>query len=132
MEKKELIMSVLEKMGYSPEIDKDGDILFHYQMKTIYVMMEDGEESYLSMMLLQFYEIEEGEETAVLAVCNKMNRELKVAKIYVDQTFKNVTATWEFFVANEEALEMNIRKSLRFLSVVRTVFRENLLDLTSE
>lgn len=132
MEKKELIMSVLEKMGYSPEIDKDGDILFHYQMKTIYVMMEDGEESYVSMMLLQFYEIDEGEETAVLAVCNKMNRELKVAKIYVDQTFNNVTATWEFFVANEEALEMNIRKSLRFLSVVRTVFRENLLDLTSE
>ena len=132
MEKKELIMSVLERMGYLPEIDKDGDILFHYQMKTIYVMMEDGEESYVSMMLLQFYEIDEGEETAVLAVCNKMNRELKVAKIYVDQTFKNVTATWEFFVANEEALEMNIRKSLRFLSVVRTVFRENLLDLTSE
>lgn len=132
MKKKELIMSVLEKMGYSPEIDKDGDILFHYQMKTIYVLMGDWEESYASMMLPQFYEIEEGEETVVLAVCNKMNRELKVAKVFIDQTFKNVTATWEFFVANEEALEMNILNSLRFLGVVRTVFWKNLQDLSSE
>ena len=132
MKKKELILSTLEKMGYSPEVDNDGDIKLLYQMKTIYVMTGDEEEPYISMMLPQFHEIEDGQETVVLAVCNKLTRELKLAKVYVDQTFKNVTATCEFFYANNEALEQNLRNSLQMLGVVRTVFRKDLAELSED
>ena len=132
MTKKELMMSVLERMGYPPKIDDDGDIMVCYQLKTIYVLTGDEEETYISMMLPQFYEIEEGKETVVLAVCNKMTRELKLAKVYVDQTFKNVTATCEFFYANEESLELNIRRSLELLGVVRGIFRRDLVDLSED
>lgn len=132
MKKKELILSTLEKMGYSPEVDNDGDIRLLYQMKTIYVMTGDEEEPYISMMLPQFHEIEDGQETMVLAVCNKLTRELKLAKVYVDQTFKNVTATCEFFYANNEALEQNLRNSLQMLGVVRTVFRKDLAELSED
>ena len=132
MKKKELILATLEKMGYSPELDNDGDIRFLYQMKTIYVMTGDEEEPYISMMLPQFHEIEDGQETMVLAVCNKLTRELKLAKVYVDQTFKNVTATCEFFYANNEALEQNLRNSLQMLGVVRTVFRKDLAELSED
>ena len=132
MNKKELILKTLEKMGYSPEVDNDGDIMLHYQMKTIYVLTGDEEEPYISMMLPQFHEVEEGQETLVLAVCNKMTRELKFAKVYIDQTFKNVTATCEFYYANEESLEQNLRNSLQMLGVVRTVFRNNMADLAEE
>jgi hypothetical protein len=132
MTKKELMMSVLERMGYPPKIDDDGDIMVCYQLKTIYVLTGDEEETYISMMLPQFYEIEEGKETVVLAVCNKMTRELKLAKVYVDQTFKNVTATCEFFYANEESLELNIRRSLELLGVVRGIFRRDLDELSED
>ncbi len=132
MKKKELILSTLEKMGYSPEVDNDGDIKLLYQMKTIYVMTGDEEEPYISMMLPQFHEIEDGQETMVPAVCNKLTRELKLAKVYVDQTFKNVTATCEFFYANNEALEQNLRNSLQMLGVVRTVFRKDLAELSED
>ena len=132
MNKKELILKTLEKMGYSPEVDNDGDIMLHYQMKTIYVMTGDEEDPYISMMLPQFHEVEEGQETLVLAVCNKMTRELKLAKVYIDQTFKNVTATCEFYYANEESLEQNLRNSLQMLGVVRTVFRNDLAELSDE
>ena len=132
MNKKELILKTLEKMGYSPEVDNDGDIMLHYQMKTIYVLTGDEEEPYISMMLPQFHEVEEGQETLVLAVCNKMTRELKFAKVYIDQTFKNVTATCEFYYANEESLEQNLRNSLQMLGVVRTVFRSDLAELSDE
>ena len=132
MNKKELILKTLEKMGHSPEVDNDGDIILHYQMKTIYVMTGDEEEPYISMMLPQFHEVEEGQETLVLAVCNKMTRELKLAKVYIDQTFKNVTATCEFFYANEESLEQNLRNSLQMLGVVRTVFRSDMAELSDE
>lgn len=132
MNKKELILKTLEKMGHSPEVDNDGDIMLHYQMKTIYVLTGDEEEPYISMMLPQFHEVEEGQETLVLAVCNKMTRELKLAKVYIDQTFKNVTATCEFYYANEESLEQNLRNALQMLGVVRTVFRNDMAELAEE
>lgn len=132
MNKKELILKTLEKMGYSPEVDNDGDIMLYYQMKTIYVLTGDEDEPYVSMMLPQFHEIDEGRETLVLAVCNKMTRELKLVKVYIDQTFKSVTATCEFFYANEEALEQNLRNSLQMLGVVRTVFRSDMAELSDE
>ena len=130
MNKKELILQILEKMGYKPEIDNDGDIMFRYQMKSIFVMTGDEDEKYVSVMLPQFHEIVDGEETLVLAVCNKMTRELKLAKVYVDQTFKNVTATCECFYNNAEALEDCIAKSLELLGVIRTVFRKNKAELS--
>ena len=123
-------MSVLEKMGYSPEVDNDGDIMFRYQMKAIYVMIGDEEEPYISLMLPQFHEFEEGQETLVLVTCNKMTRELKMAKIFIDQTFKNVSATCEFFYINEEALEQNLRHALQIIGVVRSVFRKDMAELS--
>lgn len=131
MTKKELIMSTLEgKMGYCPEVDEDGDIRVAYQLKTIYVMTGDDDEQYVSVMLPQFHEIEDGKETLALAVCNKMTRELKFAKVYVDQTFKNVTATCEFFYNGKKSLEQNLEKSLELLGVVRTVFRNDMEELS--
>ena len=130
--KKEMLLRVLEKMGYKPEIDNDGDIQLRYQMKTIFVLIGDEDEQYISVMLPQFQEIADGEETLVLAVCNKMTRELKLAKIYVDQTFKNVSATCEFFYSNEEALEQCLALSLELLGVVRSVFRKNKTELSEE
>ena len=132
MTKKEQIMATLEKMGYCPELDNDGDILLRYQMKSIFVLTGDEDDSYVSVMLPQFHEIEEGKETLVLAVCNKMTRELKLAKVYVDQTFKNVSATCEFYYANEESLEQNLRQSLQLIGVVRTVLRKNMDELSED
>jgi len=131
MTKKELIMSTLEeKMGYCPEVDEEGDIRFAYQLKTIYVMTGDEDEQYVSVMLPQFHEIEDGKETLALAVCNKMTRELKFAKVYVDQTFKHVTATCEFFYSGKKSLTQNLEKSLELLGVVRTVFRNDMEELS--
>ena len=128
--KKEMILRVLEKMGYKPEIDNDGDIQLRYQMKTIFVLTGDEDEQYISVMLPQFHEIADGEETLVLAVCNKMTRELKLAKVYVDQTFKHVTATCEFFYSGKKSLTQNLEKSLELLGVVRTVFRNDMEELS--
>ena len=132
MTKKELIMSTLEKMGYNPEIDGDGDIKFHYQMKALYVLTGDDEESYLSILLPQFYEIENDNEMLALAVCNKMTREMKLLKVYIDQTFQNISASCEFFYASKKSLEQNIKHSLKIMGVVRTIFRKDMEELSEE
>ena len=131
MSKKELIMSTLEqKMGYCPEIDEDGDIKFAYQLKTIFVMTADDDEPYVSVMLPQFHDIEDGKETVALAVCNKMTRELKFAKVYIDQTFNHVTATCEFYYSSKKSLLQNLERALELLGVIRTVFRNDMDELS--
>jgi hypothetical protein len=61
-----------------------------------------------------------------------MTRELKLAKVYIDQTFKTVTATCEFFYTDEEALEKNLRYSLDMLGMIRTIYRNDLAELSED
>ena len=130
MNKKELILQTLENMGYKPEIDDEGDIMVCYQMKTIFVIAGDDEDKYVVVLLPQFHEIADGEETRVLATCNKLTREVKLVKVFVDQTFKNVSASCEFFYANEESLKNCLDKSLQLLGVVRSQSRKHKLELS--
>ena len=132
MNKKELILQTLEKMGYKPEIDDDGDVTLRYQLKRLFVLLGDENEQYTSVLLPQFYEMDEGEEPPVLAVCNKMNRELKMVKLYIDQTFKNVSAVCEFFFTDENSLQQSLSRSLDLLGVVRSVFRKNRKELSED
>ena len=123
MTKKELIVKVLEEMGFKPHEDDDGDVVFRYQMKNIFAVVGDESEQYLVLIMPQFYEIEDGEEPVALATCNKITRELKLVKVYVDQTFKNVSANSEFYYTDEESMKNNIENSLRILGIVRTLYR---------
>ncbi len=123
MTKQELVYSVIQSLGYNPSIDNDGDIVFRYQMKCMYVMIGDNEDRYLSVIFPQFYEIEDGEDALVLATCNKVTRDVKMVKVYIDQTFKNVSSSCEFFYTDEEAVAQNITQSLRILGMIRTAFR---------
>ncbi|MBP3573108.1 MAG: YbjN domain-containing protein [Prevotella sp.] len=123
MTKKEMIVKVLDEMGFKLHEDEDGDLMFRYQMKNIYTVIGDESEQYLVLVMPQFCELEDGEEHVALAVCNKMTRELKLAKVYVDQTFKNVSASCEFYYTDENSLKTNIENGLNVLGIVRTFYR---------
>lgn len=123
MTKKEMIVKVLDEMGFKLREDEDGDLMFRYQMKNIYTVIGDESEQYLVLVMPQFCELEDGEEHVALAVCNKMTRELKLAKVYVDHTFKNVSASCEFYYTDENSLKTNIENGLNVLGIVRTFYR---------
>ena len=130
MTKQELIINSLEKMGYSPTVDDDGDVMFRYQMKYLYVMNTRNDEPFVTLLLPQFNEVEDGKELLVLGVCNKLTRDLKLAKVYIDRSFKNVSASCDFYYVNEEALEDSLKQSLQLLGSIRTVFRKELSELS--
>lgn len=132
MTKKEMIMTTLEKMGYNPETDNEGDIMFHYQLKTVFVIVGDEDDPYVSMILPQFYEIEDDKEVIILAVCNKMTRDLKMAKVFIDHTYKKVSSSCEFYYTSKKSLEQNLRNSLNIFGVIRSLFKEELEELLEE
>lgn len=129
MDKRSMVISVLEDMGYQPRVDSDGDVLFRFQMKHLYVLATQQEEtSFLVVMLPQFYEMSEGEEIKVLTLCNKLTREVRLAKIYIDTNLTEVTASSEFFYSDEASLRLQLEHSLVILGRVRSVFRQALVE----
>ena len=123
MTRHEMVVSVIQSLGFKPQIDDDGDIFVRYQMKTFYVMgANSDDEDYLVVVFPQMYEVDEGEETKVLAACNKITREIKLAKVYIDQTLKNVSASCEFYYNGEESLKTCLDKAIEILGMVRLTF----------
>ena len=127
--KEELAAKTIEKLGYKPQTDKDGDLFVLYQMKHLYVTARDEEENYMSVIYPQFAEIAEGEDTLTLAACNKLTRDLRLVKVYVDQTFKRVSASCEFYYTDEDGLQECLERSLHILGVIRSVFRQTKKEL---
>jgi len=124
MTKKEMILEAIKSLGYKPLVDDDGDICVRYQMKNIFFLTGQEEEQYVSAILPQFSEVNEGEETLTLAVCNKVSREVKLAKVYIDQTLKNVTAGCEFFYTDMDSLKNSVEHSLNILGMVRSTYNK--------
>ena len=131
MTKKEMILEAIETLGYKPHVDDDDDICVRYQMKSIFFMTGQEEEQYVSVILPQFYEVNEGEETLSLAVCNKVTRDLKLVKVYIDQTLKSVTASCEFFYTDMESLKNNVKHVLNILGMVRSVYHKSKADFSN-
>ena len=129
MAKKEMIAEAVESLGYKPVVDDDGDICVRYQMKNIYFMTGQDEEPYISAILPQFADVNEGEETLTLAVCNKMTRDVKLAKVYIDQTLKSVSASCEFFYTDMESLKATVGHSLNILGMVRSTYARTRAEL---
>lgn len=117
-----MILEAIESFGYKPHVDDDGDICVRYQMKSIFFLTGLEEEQYVSVILPQFSEVQEGEETMTLAICNKVSREIKLAKVYIDQTLKSVTASCEFFYTDMDSLRNNVKHSLNILGMVRSTY----------
>lgn len=131
MNKRELILRVIEGLGYKPQVDDDGDVKIRYQMKTIFVLVGDEGDTYTLLTMPNFYDVEDGAEHIALAVCNKLTRDLRLAKVYVDQTFKYVSANCEFYYTDEASLKLNIESSLKILGVVRTLYKKTRDELLS-
>lgn len=117
-----MILEAVGSLSYKPTVDDDGDICVRYQMKNIFFMTGSEEEQYVTAILPQFQEVNEGEEALALAVCNKVNRDTKLAKVYIDQTFKSVSASCEFFYTDMESLKNNVEYTLVILGMVRSAY----------
>lgn len=132
MTKKEMVMDVIREMGYRAEVDNDGDVFFCYQMKHIFVVVGDEDDPYLIVLLPKILEVEDGDEAMVLTVCNKMTRELKLCKVYMDESFKFVHAVCEFYYTDRETLKQFMMNSIDILSIVRSAFRTAKDELFAE
>ena len=72
----------------------------------------------------------EGEETLTLAVCNKVSRDLKLAKVFIDQTLESGSASCECFYTDMESLKNNVEHVLGIFGMVRSTYYKAKAEFT--
>ena len=120
----EIAKQFIEQMGYQTRVDDDGDLYFTYQMKVIYLIADSEEVEYPLVTLLcpNIDDITEGEEAIILTACNKVNRELKMVKLFEDKNMEHVSALCETFCMDEANIKIFIQKSLYLFGIIRSYY----------
>ena len=72
----------------------------------------------------------EGAATLTLAVCNKVSRDLKLVKVFIDHTLESVSASCEFFYTDMESLKNNVEHVLGILGMVRSTYYKAKAEFT--
>lgn len=132
MQKRELVVSTLNEMGLKANISSSGDVYFIYEMKPFIIPMSEPENNYIIVLFYQFEELDKQNPLQTLTICNKMTRELRMVKVYVEETFDSVSASCEFYYKRKCDLRENLEKALDTFSVLRTAFMMNKNSLSKE
>ncbi len=131
MEKTEMVKGSLRRLGYEPEIDEDGDVIFMCQMKQFYVGIGSLEDQFLSVVHPVVNVLGEDDPPSLaMAVCNRMNRRLKLMKAYVEPKMERVEASVDFYYFDEDSLDTNMQCALELLGCARRIYNNTKLDLT--
>lgn len=125
-----MAIQVVKELGYKPIIDNDGDVFFRVQLKGFYILGTRNDNDLISVHFPQFWDIEEGEDVKYLAACNKLTRELKLVKTFIDDSLKSVSASCEFYCTDMESMRNNIEHSIKILCIIRSIFRRTLNELS--
>jgi hypothetical protein len=96
-----MYMSYLWGEGYSPWVDEDGDVAFEDDDLTFYIIVNEDDLGYFRLMFPGFYNIDTQQERQRAAdAISKVNREKKVAKVYMNTQETRVNVDAQVYVRN--------------------------------
>ncbi|HOI00363.1 MAG TPA: hypothetical protein PLE85_07430 [Bacteroidales bacterium] len=97
----QMYVNFLKDEGYKPEVDDDGDVKFKREGRTYFILVQETDMEFFTIILPNIWEIESEEERAkVIVACDASNAKTKVTKVY---SFKdNVWVTVELFIRQPE------------------------------
>jgi len=123
MNKKDMVMECLSRLGYLPMLDEDGDVCFIFQLKMLYVAIGDMDEQFLTVIYPYVSVIDDDESPAsAFIVCNRMTSELRMMKTFVASDLQRVDATVDFYYYDEDSLLQNMEHALTVLGCARRMF----------
>ena len=121
----EEIFNHLKEIGLMPKIDKDGDIVFQYQMLTFVIIASEGDEHFLRIAVPNIFEVDDNNRVDVLEACNATSLRIKVAKAFITP-HDSVWLVTEQLLDQTPNYEDVIPRSLRILLDARNAFRDAL------
>lgn len=124
MKTTEMVMDFLRKQGFCPEVDEHGSIIFKYQMCTYLFINNDEDEEFFQLALPGIFDVTEENREIVLEAANKVNRTIKVVKLFVPDS--DVWAVFENILDQSPEVDTIIPRALSILQHARQAFYEAL------
>lgn len=124
MKTTEMVMDFLRKQGFCPEVDEHGSIIFKYQMCTYLFINNDEDEEFFQLALPGIFDVSEENREIVLEAANKVNRTIKVVKLFVPDS--DVWAVFEVILDHSPEVGSIIERGLGILQHARQAFYEAL------
>ena len=120
-----MVMDFLMKQGFCPEVDEDnGNIIFKYQMLTFIFFNNDEDEEFFQLAFPSIYDVDEDNRELVLEAADKVNRTVKVAKIFT--VGEKVWVLFEVILDQSPEVGSIIERGLGILQHARQAFYEAL------
>ncbi|AEJ61961.1 hypothetical protein Spith_1701 [Spirochaeta thermophila DSM 6578] len=110
----QLYLDYLNDLATQPHIDEDGDVEFRYDGGIYYIIVDEDDPEYFSIIYPNFWEIESEEEHAQALVATDYATAIsKVAKIYIVDA--NVWASVEMVLPQPEDFTEVFDRAMRLL-----------------
>ncbi len=110
-----LYMNYLSTEGYSPVVDKDGDVKFKYEGRVYFIIVTEKDPEFFQLILPGIWSIEnEKERIQVLTAADHTNAKTKAAKIHTVNN--NVWVSIEFFMVSREEFKGTFKRNLSALN----------------
>ena len=104
----------LKAKGYPVRVDEDGDLVLKIEGMTYFIILDEDDETYFTLIFPSFWPIEnEDERRKAERAALEVTSSVKVAKVFIrkDQLF----ATIELFCTSPEAATAVVPRSIRAL-----------------
>ena len=125
--KAEMYRMFLDKEGFRPELDSDGDVRFKMEGLTYFVEVDARDDAYFRVCLPNIWTIENDQERArVLIACDYANAKSKVAKVFTVRD--RVWGSLEIFVPDPEVFRDLFMRCMSALKNVAWNFAEKMKE----
>lgn len=114
------IINELELINYT---DDSGDLHIIYQMKDIFVIVPDDENS-VSLIMSGIATVDESDILNTFKVCNSLTVQQIGIKYVLSTSLTHVSVINGFYFDSDESLKFSIIKALDFFQVAITVYNE--------
>lgn len=130
MSKKELqtlYSDYLDKEGFRPEIDEDGDVVFKREGWVYFINVSEDDTNFFSVVLPNIWPIESEEERAkVLAAADHANGKAKVTKVFTMND--NVWVATELYVAKPEDFKGVFQRAVSSIETAADMFSSKMKE----
>lgn len=126
-----IIQAALERDGFRPEVDPDGDISFKHEGLTFVVLLTEDDPEYYQVLLPNFWPLEsEAERQVALHACDEINRAVKLVKLYTVEG--NLFAGVESAYDTSEAFLAHLPQAVAYLQDAARMFRDAMQSAMGE
>lgn len=117
-----LYMDFLAREGYRPSLNGNSLVVFKEEGRTYVIPVDTQDPAYFQLLFPNFWSIDDSSDFAkAILAANETTRITKVAKVYVRDDGKNVTAAIEMLLDRPEDFAPVFRRSLSAIkSAVKT------------